>query len=161
MDHYNGISKGYNELYGQEQKKKMELIKSRMEFRDTDRILDVGCGTGLSSDLPGEVTGVDPSEELLGQAGIQTVKGIAEDLPFPDSSFDVVVSVTAIQNFRDIRKGLEEIRRVGKDRFVLTFLKRSIKRPKIEQEISLLFDHYEIIEEEKDMIYIVGGKGRK
>ena len=78
----------------------------------------------------------------------------AENLPFKDSSFDVVISITAIQNFHDIEKGLKEIRRVGKDRFVLSFLKRSPKKDIITKNIKKLFKVVKEIEEEKDIIFI-------
>ena len=67
--------------------------------------------------------------------------------------FDVVVSITAIQNFHDIEKGLTEIARVGKDRFALSFLKKSGKKDMIDKLIRKIFDVKDVIEEDKDMIY--------
>jgi SAM-dependent methyltransferase len=70
------------------------------------KVLDVACGTGNSA-IPAaksgaSVTGVDIAPNLLEQAkaraaaekvGIQFREGDAEDLPFDDQSFDVVLSM--------------------------------------------------------------------
>ena len=72
-----------------------------------------------------------------------------------DNFFDIVISITAIQNFTNIEKGLKEIKRVGKDRFILTFLKKSSKKDKIIKLIQKIFKVKEIIEEEKDIIFVI------
>jgi ubiquinone/menaquinone biosynthesis C-methylase UbiE len=60
------------------------------------RTLDVACGTGFVTRLlPGEVTGLDQSAEMLEVAGEQApdaslVQGDGTDLPFDDASFDRV-----------------------------------------------------------------------
>ena len=77
----------------------------------------------------------------------------AEHIPFKDKTFDIVISVTAIQNFHDIKKGLKEIKRVAKNRVVLSFLKRSKKREMIEKLIREMFDINNVVEEEKDLIF--------
>jgi len=70
------------------------------------RLLDVACGTGNSA-IPAaragaSVTGVDIASNLLAQArqrsaaenlDIRFDEGDAEELPFPDHSFDIVVSM--------------------------------------------------------------------
>ena len=127
-NYYNGIAAGYDELYKEEQLKKFAIVLEDKDlFEGTKTMLDVGCGTGFSLDyFPVEkITGVDPAEKLVEQyKGKQTIMvGSAEELPFEDNSFDLVTSFTAIQNFSDIKKGLEEIKRVGHHKFALTFLK--------------------------------------
>ena len=71
-----------------------------------DRVLDVACGTGnttITARRKGaKVTGIDFTPQMLTQAkaeatlaetdGIKWVEGDAEDLPFEDDSFDVVLS---------------------------------------------------------------------
>jgi SAM-dependent methyltransferase len=71
-----------------------------------DKVLDVGCGTGVVAltawRAGGQVTGLDLTPALLEHAkenatvaGIKDIawkEGDAEALPFPDASFDVVVS---------------------------------------------------------------------
>jgi len=156
MDYYDEISEGYEELHKEEQEAKLDIIKKNIEIEKSDKLLDVGCGTGLTSMFDCDVTGVDPAKQLLEKAkqkGIKTVQAEAENLPFKTNEFDIVVSITAIQNFHDIEKGLKEIKRVGKSRFVLTFLKKSEKREKIGKLIKEIFEVKRIIEQEKDLIF--------
>lgn len=155
MTYYDDIASGYNELHGSEQKKKLEIVKRFIKVQPEDWLLDVGCGTGVSSDFPCHVIGTDPSEKLIAQSSHLSVKAFAEKLPFPDHCFDLVVSLTAIQNFENITRGLSEIRRVGKDKFALSYLKRSEKAASIESEIERLFKVIIRIEEEKDIIFIL------
>jgi ubiquinone/menaquinone biosynthesis C-methylase UbiE len=157
--YYNSISGGYDELHKEEQLQKCRLIAENFDFKNK-KILDVGCGTGIAADFFKCDTGVDPSEKLLEIASekypnIQFIEASAESLPFEDDEFDAVISVTAIQNFEDIEKGLSEIKRVGKE-FVLTFLRRSEKKEEIEGLIKKLFRIKKIVEEEKDMLYFCG-----
>ncbi len=77
---------------------------SRLALRPADRVLDVGCGTGellsrLAAKHP-EVTlaGLDPVPEMLAMAKaklstkVDLRVGWANALPWPDASFDMVVS---------------------------------------------------------------------
>jgi SAM-dependent methyltransferase len=70
-----------------------------------DRVLDIGTGSGIAAIVAaqsgGEVTGVDPTPSLLAKArdnatlagvDVRWQDGVAENLPFSDSSFDVVLS---------------------------------------------------------------------
>ena len=158
MSYYDDISEGYEELHKEEQLAKLKLIKKYLKVNKNDKLLDVGCGTGLTTEFwDCKRYGVDPAKKLLAK-----VKGKgryycaeAEKLPFEDNEFDVVISITALQNFRDVEKGLKEIKRVGKDRFVLSFLKKSGKKNKIDKLIRKIFDVKEVIEEDKDMIYFI------
>jgi len=130
MGYYDDIAEGYEELHEEEQRKKITLIKKHLNVKLTDKLLDVGCGTGLTTE-PWDCQryGIDPAPLLIDRARqkdtIEYKIAPAEELPYPDHFFDVVISVTAIQNFQDIKKGLEEIKRVGKGKFVLSFLKKS------------------------------------
>ena len=153
-EYYNSISEGYDQLHEEEQLRKLEAIKKEFSVSKETKLLDVGCGSGISSQFDCVVTGIDPSEELLKQCLFKTIKAKAESIPFPDKSFDVVIAVTSIHNFNDIEAGLKEIKRVGKDLFALTVLKKSPKKDSI---IYLIKKHFKIkkeIEEEKDIILI-------
>ncbi len=158
MGYYDEISSGYEELHKEEQLKKVELIKKHLKVKASDKLLDVGCGTGLTTESWECIRyGVDPAPKLLAKARskdeIEYKLAPAEKIPYADDSFDIVISITAIQNFSDISKGLSEIKRVGKDRFVLTFLKKSSKKELIDGLIRKLFKITNIIEEDKDLIY--------
>jgi len=157
-DYYDSISEGYDELHGSEQRKKLSFVKRMISPSPDDLLLDVGCGTGLSSMFSCRVIGVDPSFGLLAQArkkGIPVVKASAESLPFRDSTFDIVISLTASQNFSDLEAGLREIRRVGKKTFAISILKRSRKEAKFRKGIRDIFGKAVFFEEEKDIIAII------
>ena len=88
------------------------------------RVLDVACGTGVVAREAltrvgggGHVVGIDPNAGMLAVAldrapEIDWKKGVAEELPFPDSSFDAVVSQFGLMFFADRVKGLREMLRV-------------------------------------------------
>jgi ubiquinone/menaquinone biosynthesis C-methylase UbiE len=90
------------------------------------RVLDVGCGTGyllrqLAARCPEavELTGLDPAPAMIAAAAaaafgnrFRWVEGTAEELPFPDGSFDLVVSTTSFDHWADQRSGLGECARV-------------------------------------------------
>jgi ubiquinone/menaquinone biosynthesis C-methylase UbiE len=95
--------------------------------RAGDRILDVGCGTGYLTRVlapvvtpAGQVTGLDPSpamiEYALGRApgNCDYTVGRGQDLPFPDGSFDTVVSSLALHHIPadDRREAVREMFRV-------------------------------------------------
>ncbi|MBW2995981.1 class I SAM-dependent methyltransferase [Candidatus Woesearchaeota archaeon] len=158
MTYYDEISEGYEELHKEEQMKKVKLIAEHLKVKASDKLLDVGCGTGLTTESwQCKRYGIDPAPKLLERARkkdeIEYKLAPAEKIPYSDDYFDIVISITAIQNFEDIEKGLKEIKRVGKDKFVLSFLKKSPKRELIEDTINRLFKVNKIIVEEKDEIY--------
>lgn len=158
-NYYDSISEGYEELHREEQEKKMKIILSEVHVKPDDNLLDVGCGTGITT-IPWKCkrTGADPARKLLEKArdkeNVRYVLAPAENLPFKEGEFDIVTSVTAIQNFDDIPKGLSEIKRVGKEKFVLTYLKKSPKAGMIEKLIHEMFSVKKRIEEDKDIIFI-------
>ena len=161
MTYYDQIAQGYDELHKKEQLTKLKIIKKHIIIHQTDKLLDVGCGTGVSTEFwQCDITGIDPSNELQNQnKENKTAKYLhasAEDIPFPDHSFDIVISITAIHNFLDPKKGLEEIKRVGTNKFVLTLLKRASNYSEIKELIESMFILKTVIHEDKDEIYIVG-----
>ena len=157
MTYYDEIAEGYEELHKEEQMKKVELISKYLDAKPGELLLDVGCGTGLTTKpWKCKAIGLDPAIKLLGKAGEgMWVNAEAEHLPFKDNTFDWVISVTAIQNFHDLEKGLKEIKRVGKGKFIVSFLKSANMRYHIEKIIRRLFGVKEVIEEDKDLIFVV------
>ena len=84
-------------------------------------VLDVGCGEGrYSRKLQGRgaiVTGIDPGSQFVEHArsldAVSTyVEGKAEELPFEDSSFDIVLSYLSIVDIADLQAASREIARV-------------------------------------------------
>lgn len=85
------------------------------------RCLDLGCGTGLALALLAgagwSVTGVDASERQLAAArrraqDAELLQADAHALPFPDGSFDAVVSILTHTDFDDAAAALGEAARV-------------------------------------------------
>lgn len=88
------------------------------------RILDIGCGTGRLLKLLGtrfpqaELTGLDLAENMLHQAAerlpstVCLVQGDAEQLPFSDARFDLVVSSSTFQWLDPLSPCFKEVRRV-------------------------------------------------
>jgi SAM-dependent methyltransferase len=94
-----------------------------------ERVLDLGSGAGTDSLIAaqmvgpgGHVTGIDMTPQMLGKAraaaaemglgNVEFVEGEAERLPFPDESFDVVVSNGVIDLIPDKNAVFAELNRV-------------------------------------------------
>ncbi len=99
------------------------LEKISNELRTTNgglRILDVGCGTGANLEMLanyGEAEGVDVSDEAIEfckAKGLKANKGLAEELPFRDESFDIVTALDVVEHLDDDIAGLREMHRVLK-----------------------------------------------
>ena len=159
MDFYKLTAKGYNELYGEEQKIKHKIIKENLNIKSDDILLDIGCGTGLSSEFNCNVVGIDPSLESLKQnKNIDKILAKAEYIPFKNNVFDKVISITSMHNFNNIEKSIKEIKRVGKKDFAFSILKKSNKFDFIEKIIKENFNIRKIIDGKKDWIFICNSK---
>jgi arsenite methyltransferase len=96
-----------------------------------ERVLDIGSGAGTDSLVAaqmvgdeGHVTGIDMTPEMLvkaraaaaelGRKNVEFVESEAERLPFPDASFDVVISNGVIDLIPDKDAVFSEISRVLK-----------------------------------------------
>jgi SAM-dependent methyltransferase len=96
-------------------------VADAAEIRRGDKVLDVGCGTGVLArealrrvGEEGQVVGLDLNEGMLAVAGrteprIEWQRGDAASLPFEDMSFDVVVSQFALMYFPDRVASLREM----------------------------------------------------
>jgi SAM-dependent methyltransferase len=84
------------------------------------RILDVGCGTGANLEMLsqfGSAEGVDVSDDALDFCrvkGLTVQKGLAEQLPYPDESFDITTALDVVEHLDDDVAGLMEMYRVTK-----------------------------------------------
>ncbi|MFQ5474232.1 MAG: class I SAM-dependent methyltransferase [Candidatus Nanoarchaeia archaeon] len=160
MDYYDEIAQGYDSLHKEEQLKKLEIIKEHINITKDTLLLDVGCGSGISTEFwDCDATGIDPSHGLIEFNKEKKTKkylgGKAESLPFLEKSFDVVISITAIHNFDNFRKGIDEMKRVGKEVFVFSVLKKADHFAQIEESILKSFSVKEKIVEEKDVIFLI------
>lgn len=88
-------------------------------------VINVGAGTGSYEPVDRRVTAIEPSEEMIRQRPVSAapaIRGAAEELPFPDASFDAAMAVLTIHHWQDQAKGLREMRRVTRGPVViLTF----------------------------------------
>ena len=107
-----------------------ELAPLFVEFvgvRNGEKVLDVGCGTGsLSATLArvtgaSKIVGVDPSKGFIDYARTQIADppvtfevGDAQDLPYPDASFDRCMALLVVDWLPDARKAAIEMHRVTK-----------------------------------------------
>jgi SAM-dependent methyltransferase len=85
-------------------------------------VLNVGAGTGSYEPPDREVTAVEPSASMGAQRPqtlTHAIDATAEDLPFPDGSFDAAISTFSIHQWSDLRTGLAELRRVARGPVVI------------------------------------------
>ena len=107
-----------------------KLWRSKASFHISgNKVLDLGSGTGAAfQQLQNyEVTAIDPNEKMLQLNKFENkIIGSAEDLPFPDSSFDSVYSAFVWRNLNDAELGLQEVYRVLKPggKFILLDMTR-------------------------------------
>ena len=152
---YNKIAKSYNELHKEEQVKKLEIIKKNIKI--VPPLLDVGCGTGISTNYFNVVSiGIDNSKEMIKQGKDENlIHGEAEKLPFPDKSFNTIISVTAFHNFKNMEKALLEIKRVSSNNNIaITFLKKSSKINDFRRLLKKYFK-FEEIDCDKDILFVL------
>ena len=94
-------------------------------LRRGHRALDVGCGPGALASALVELLGaenvaaVDPSEPFAEACaarlpGVRVEVAPAEALPFPDGSFDAVLSQLVVNFMTDAATGVREMRRVAR-----------------------------------------------
>jgi SAM-dependent methyltransferase len=100
------------------------IVADLARIKTGDRVLDIACGTGVlareaaaRTGQEGHVAGLDPHAGMLAVArdlspAIDWREGTAEALPFPDRSFDVVVSQFGLMFFTDRDKAIHEMLRV-------------------------------------------------
>ncbi len=103
-----------------------KLARHALEgFSAPGKLLDVGCGTGyllsMAQEKGFDVIGVDPSEGMLEKAvekyGLKPesiVTGLADKLPFPDNSFDMVMASGSLEYVKEIEGASAEMIRVAK-----------------------------------------------
>ena len=161
IEKYNSTSSVYDKRYSKIQKEKFKIL-----FRNCNinykTILDAGCGTGLLIEYIFNLNidnikkkvkyiGIDISWKMLMNfcdkskkikeiEDINLILGDIENLPLRQDTFDLIFSITSLQNLPVIKKGLGEFIRVGqKD----SLLKLSIlrKQLKVDDLIAYLKTH--------------------
>jgi ubiquinone/menaquinone biosynthesis C-methylase UbiE len=140
---YGETASFYDRRYEEIQRVKYAVVLKNLPD-GKEHVLDLGCGTGMFlrelSRRAKFAVGVDASPEMLRVANVRRgraalVLADADTLPFPDGSFDAVVSVTLLQNMPDPAATVREVARVLKPGGVaiLTVLKRKHSREELEK----------------------------
>lgn len=145
---FDNVSGNYDSLnrvitFGMDVKWRKNVCKIVADHQP-ESILDIATGTGDMALLytrtdAKKIVGVDISPGMLEVAKMKVAKqklehiidlqtGDAENLSFPDHSFDVVTVTYGIRNFENLKKGLSEILRVLKPGGILVILETSIPR---------------------------------
>ncbi|MFC4765998.1 class I SAM-dependent methyltransferase [Effusibacillus consociatus] len=101
-------------------------IRKNLVRKAEGKVLEIGSGTGLNFpfyEKAEQVIAIEP-EPLMREKSIprvtaarvriEVISAGAEDLPFPDNSFDTVVGTLVLCTIPDSYKAMEEIRRVCK-----------------------------------------------
>ena len=153
---YSVIAPGYNELYKEEQLKKLNIIKQHLKIKPEYKLLDIGCGTGISTNFFNCKTyGIDPCKEMINQGKTNLKCGEAENIPFKDHFFDIILSITAVHHFKDLEKAIKEIKRIAKPnvQIAISIMKKARSFRKLKE---LLIKEFNLKEynEEKDLILI-------
>lgn len=89
---------------------------------DARTVVNVGAGAGSYEPRDREVTAVEPSAAMRAQRAAHlapAVDATAQELPFPDDSFDAAMAMVTIHQWPDPDAGLRELRRVSRGPVVI------------------------------------------
>ena len=120
---YNELASNYEKISGFEQRFFPTLRAEALSLLPANaRILEVGAGTGLNFiHYPAGATGVasEPNSEMINLARdkqkpsrVSLVQNCAEQLPFPDASFEAAFETLVLCSVASPRDALAELRRV-------------------------------------------------
>ncbi|AFZ70001.1 methylase involved in ubiquinone/menaquinone biosynthesis [Caldisphaera lagunensis DSM 15908] len=160
INRYDFTYEGYDELYGEEQKNKYDLLFSKI--KPYGIVADIGCGTGLLMeyfydtgliDKINKYICLDLSINMLSLSNKRANKfckdkclvlwGNAEYLPFKNKSIDFLFSFSVINLLDNPENALNEFKRVSNNIFV-SYVKK-LKQVNMQGEI--------IGEDYKDLIF--------
>lgn len=129
---YDVSAETYDDAMGSLMVSSTNLLIRNLQIPENPTVLDVGCGTGISTfelmkkvQGKGKFYGIDISPKMiysakaraksLGYTNVEFRKGDAEQLDFPESGFDLIISNQAFHWFPDKEKALKEMFRVLKN----------------------------------------------
>lgn len=115
----------YDRMNGSEEKGFLGEMRRELLARLAGDVLEIGAGTGANFEhYPAEtrVVALEPDPFMLaraerklaglGRSTITLQRAPAESLPFPNASFDAVVSTLVLCTVKDVARSLDEMRRV-------------------------------------------------
>lgn len=87
----------------------------RNALGDANTLVNIGAGAGSYEPTELDVTAVEPSAAMRAQrpaGSAPVIDAVAEQLPFPDDTFDACLASFTVHQWRDLHAGLREARRV-------------------------------------------------
>lgn len=164
---YDNLSEIYDDFYGPEQRNKILLIEKIYNklflSKKFERGFDYGCGTGISTEFLSKIAKnvyiYDLSEKMIEKAKNKIKNSIIlkkDDLEKYKDFFDIILSVTVLQDSLDPEKDLILLRNLLKDDgiLVLSVLKKrglSFWKPLIKKYFEIIWFE----EEKNDYIFFL------
>jgi ubiquinone/menaquinone biosynthesis C-methylase UbiE len=147
MKQYDRSAHVYDAQYSEEQQTKIKTALPLVNFRKTNTIIDVGCGTGqllpYVSNLSRLVACIDTSRNLIAQAQARAehykqaalLRADADHLPFRPRKFDMAFAITLLQNMPNPTQTLNEMKRITKKdaKLIITGLKKTFNQQQFTQ----------------------------
>ena len=103
------------------QKRRLGMILSAAGDRVRGQILENGCGVGMYVEhltpFGGQIFGLEYDFERAAEAAVRSARilnAAGENLPYPDSSFDLILSHEVLEHVLDDRQAVAEMARVLK-----------------------------------------------
>lgn len=118
---------------------------SHFKIKESDNILDIGCGGGKNLErfakevTTGKVTGIDYSEvsvekssklneKAIEEGKVEVIHSSVSEMPFEDSSFDIITGFETIYFWPDFINDLKEVNRVLKKDGLVFFCNEAVYR---------------------------------
>jgi SAM-dependent methyltransferase len=118
---YDSIGKRYSAVRREDPR---IAARIRLALGDARTVVNVGAGTGSYEPRDLELIAVEPSEVMIAQrpeGAAPVIRGVAEELPFEDGSFNAAMAVLSDHHWPDRARGIAEMRRVAQRVVILTF----------------------------------------
>lgn len=130
-----GIVGYYRELSSYHIKRETDLNKQSVSYIldniKGNSVLDISCGTGYLAKRIVEkhkidVVGIDfiISDKIKNMKQPKFIEASIENIPFPDNHFDTVISTHTLEHVVDIKKAINELRRVCKGKLIIVLPKQ-------------------------------------
>lgn len=100
------------------------------QLSNAESILNIGAGAGSYEPKQANLVAVEPSIVMIKQRGKQAapvVQAAAENLPFANQSVDTTLAVLTLHHWTNLQQGLNEIKRVTKNRVVIVTADPSVQ----------------------------------